>query len=487
MPSTHPLRLYNTLTRQKEAFVPLDPAGNKVLFYNCGPTVYGAFHIGNARNFVVMDTLRRWLEHIGYDVHFVQNITDVDDKIITRAAEEGISTDAVAEKYTKLFFEHSAALGVRPANEHPRATRFIGPMVELIGKLVDKGNAYPSADGSVWYAVDTFAGYGKLSRKVTDDMRTGERVNDEQQRLKRSPLDFALWKASKPGEPAWPSPWGAGRPGWHIECSCMAMKCLGSQTIDIHGGGTDLQFPHHENEIAQSEAATGVPFARFWVHNGFLNIDGEKMSKSLGNFKTIDQLLAHYDALTLRHFLLTAHYRAELDFTKENLDAAKKASSRYVEATRAAIEVLKGEPAADAWKNDATCVALDARFAEAMNDDMNTPQALACVFELLPDLNSARAVVEKSPSPEALALLTARTALMLRFRTVLGLDAALEPKAEGLGDLSEQLITLLIEVRAKARADKQYALGDMVRNRLAEMGIVLEDKPGSTTWKRKDA
>lgn len=477
------LRITNSLTRQKEDFVPLDPEGQRVTFYNCGPTVYGAFHIGNARNFVVVDVMRRWIEYLGYDLRFVQNITDVDDKIINRAAEEGTTPEAVAEKYTKLFFEHIALLGIRPADEHPRATQFIGPMIGLVKSLVDGGHAYASEDGSVWYDVRSFDGYGKLSRKNLDDMREGERVTADQQRFKRNPLDFCLWKASKPGEPSWDSPWGKGRPGWHLECSCMAMKCHDSETIDIHSGGVDLQFPHHENEIAQSEAATGKPFARYWVHNGFLNIDGEKMSKSLGNFKTIDMLLEKYDAIVLRHFLITAHYRRELDFTVENLDAARKGCERYVTAEREAIAVLGSEPASDAWKTQEACTALEQRFAEAMNDDFNTPQALAVLFDLVTELNSERARVEKDGG--STGQLAGFTSLLRRFRYLLGVPATIENHDEELSDLSGQLMELLIEVRAEARKARQFAIADKVRDRLGEIGIALEDKPAGTTWKKK--
>jgi cysteinyl-tRNA synthetase len=477
------LRIFNSLTRRKDDFVPLDPEGRKVSFYNCGPTVYGPFHIGNARNFVVVDVMRRWLEHLGYAVHFVQNITDVDDKIIARAAEEGIPPGQVAEKYTKLFFEHIALLGVRPADEHPRATQYVEPMIALVERLLAGGHAYVTGDGSVWFEVRSFQDYGKLSRKNIDEMRQGERVDEEQQRLKRNALDFCLWKAAKPGEPAWDSPWGKGRPGWHLECSCMAMKCHGAETIDIHSGGVDLQFPHHENEIAQSEAATGRPFARYWIHNGFLNIDGEKMSKSLGNFKTIDALLALYDALTLRHFLVSASYRRELDFTQENLEAARKATRRYAEARREAARVLGSEPSPEAWRNSARARELEARFAEAMNDDFNTAQALASLFDLVTELNTLRTAVERGAGDRA--ELEALTSLLDLFRGILGTTANLEPAEEaGLSDLSGQLVELLLDVRAKARKAKMFDLADDIRNRLAGMGIVLEDSPAGTKWKR---
>ncbi|MBI5153902.1 cysteine--tRNA ligase [Candidatus Poribacteria bacterium] len=477
------LRVYNTLSRKKEDFVPLDPAGRKVLFYNCGPTVYGPFHIGNARNFVVVDVMRRWIEHLGYELRFVQNITDVDDKIIARAIEEGIPANDVAAKYTALFFEHIGRLGIRRADEHPRATQYVEAMIHAIEDLAAKGHAYASEDGSVWFDVKSFPGYGKLSRKNLEEMREGERVSSEQQRLKRNPLDFSLWKAAKPGEPAWKSPWGEGRPGWHIECSVMSKHCLGSETIDIHAGGIDLQFPHHENEIAQSECATGKPFARYWIHNGFLNISGEKMSKSLGNIKNLDGLLERYDALTLRHFLVSAHYRTELDFTESNLDAAAKASSRYASAWREAVRILAAEPTADAWRADAECQALMQRFADAMNDDFNTAQALAVLFDLVTALNTDAAAAERSPAGPRAAL-EARVSLLCLFRTLLGLTPELEAKSGGLDGITGDLLQLLIDLRAEARKAKQFALADMVRARLAALGIALEDKPGGTVWKR---
>jgi cysteinyl-tRNA synthetase len=301
-----PLRVTNTLTRNKEEFKPLDPEGKRVTWYACGPTVYGPIHIGNARTIVMTDTMRRWMEHSGYDVHFVSNITDIDDKIINKATEEKLPAEEVAEKYTELYFAQIERLGVRRATEHPRATNFVQAQIEMISKLIDRGHAYASDDGSVWFNVKSFNDYGKLSRRNLEDMQQGERVDATQQKLKNDPLDFSLWKASKPGEPAWEAPWGKGRPGWHLECSCMAMSCAKSDTIDIHTGGADLIFPHHENEIAQSEASTGAPFSRYWMHLAMLNLDGTKMSKSLGNMKYLDELLEKYSPLTLRHLLISA-------------------------------------------------------------------------------------------------------------------------------------------------------------------------------------
>jgi len=476
------LRITNTLTGKKEDFVPLDPAGKIVRWYACGPTVYGPIHIGNARTFVVTDTIRRWIEYLGYDLRFVQNITDVDDKIINRANQEGISPEAVADKYTDLFLQHVKMLGVRPATVHPRCTQVIPEMIDFVKALVANGSAYASADGSVWFSVKSFPTYGKLSRKNLDDMRQGERVDPEQQKLKRDPMDFSLWKAAKPGEPSWDSPWGKGRPGWHLECSCMSMQFLESETIDIHSGGADLIFPHHENEIAQSEALSGKPFARYWIHQGMLNIDGDKMSKSLGNFKYIDQLLANFDALTLRHFLISAHYRTELDFTKDNLDAATKASRRYADAQREAATLLGAEPAADAWKSSAECVEFERRFAEAMNDDFNTARAFAVLFDLVTRLNTERAAVQGGGgNREALAALASLLAL---FRRALGVTPDLEPASDAMPELGGALLDLLVEVRNDARKAKQFAIGDKIRDRLAAHGIALEDRPDGTRWKR---
>jgi len=472
------LRVTNSLTRRKEEFQPLDPAGKKVSWYACGPTVYGPIHIGNARTFVLQDVMRRWMSYIGYDVHFVQNITDVDDKIIARAQEEGASPEEVAEKYTALFLDHIARLGVKPADDHPRATVYIKEMIDFIAALVDKGNAYATEDGSVWFAVRSFGNYGKLSGRNVDDMVQGERVNADQQALKRDPLDFALWKGAKPGEPSWPSPWGNGRPGWHLECSCMSINCHHANTIDVHSGGVDLLFPHHENEVAQSEALTGEPFARYWLHLAFLNIDGDKMSKSLGNFKTLDKLLEKYDAITLRHFLISAHYRTELDFTEDNLALARKASKRYADAAREAEKALGKEPSPEAWKFDESAREMEAKFRDAMNDDFNTAKAFAVLFDTVTRLNTERA--KGGNGLEAFA------SLLAMFRDLLGVTAELEgTHDDAVAGIEAQLLELLIETRAEARKAKQFAIGDMIRDRLAEMGIALKDSPQGTTWEKK--
>lgn len=497
-----PVVLYNSLTRSKEEFVPQRPP--EVLFYNCGPTVYGEFHIGNARNFVAFDVVRRWLEARGFKVQYVQNITDVDDKIIARAAEEGMEPAALAEKYTAYFLAKLEELGNLPATSHPRATEYIGPIIGMIKRLVDSGHAYASDDGSVWFSVSSFPEYGKLSRMPLDQMQQGERLDAGQQALKRSPVDFSLWKAAKPGEPAWDSPWGKGRPGWHIECSCMSMKALGSETIDIHGGGVDLRFPHHENEIAQSEAATGKPFSRYWMHNGMLDIDGEKMSKSLGNIRSIDDVLAIMDPMALRYFLISARYRDKLDFTEDNLNKCRSAVERMVLACREARRVLAGTTVDDGWGEDAELKALHEEFASAMDDDFNTPRALGALAKAVTLLNRERTAVESGEA--AASRLAQCETLVAKLRGYLGLGAEMEPEEEKLAKetvralkafLSEiepsanivgaaEAIDRLMEARAAARKAKQFARADEIRNRLNELGIALEDKPGGgTVWRRK--
>lgn len=497
------LRIHNSLTRDKEDFIPLNPP--RVLFYNCGPTVYGEFHIGNARNFVVFDVIRRWLLARGYDVQYVQNITDVDDKIINRANLEGVSPHAIAEKYTRYFLGKLEQLGNLPATAHPKATDHIPGMIAMISRLIERGHAYPSDDGSVWYEVGTFREYGKLSRMPLDQMQQGERVDAEQQRRKRSPLDFALWKASKPGEPAWDSPWGTGRPGWHIECSCMSMTTLGTETLDIHAGGSDLRFPHHENEIAQSEGATGKPFARYWIHNGMLDIEGEKMSKSLGNVKSIDDMLALVDALTLRYFLISARYRDKLDMTEDNINKCRSAVDRMTQACREARETLEAVTRDLAWVRDPELKALDEEFGEAMDDDFNTPRALGALAKSVNLLNTIRLDVARGEGPQRLARCLA---MVEHLRDVLGLGDKLqkaqddfEPAlldrlkalytelipetAQQIGHRPPaQMIDDLIVARAAARKNKDFARGDAIRNKLGALGILLEDKPGKTIWRR---
>jgi len=529
-----PLQIYSTLTRRKEAFQPLEPG--KVRMYNCGPTVNNYFHVGNARNFVVADMIRRYLEYRGYHVTFVQNITDIEDKIIARAREEGCTAEEIAEKYTKVFFDSAARLGVREADHHPRATEYVGKMVALIKKLESKGFAY-AVDGDVYFRVSRFADYGKLSGRKLEDLLSGARV--EVSEKKESPGDFALWKAAKEGEPSWPSPWGKGRPGWHIECSVMAMDLLG-ETFDIHMGGTDLIFPHHENEIAQSEAATGKPFARFWVHNGFLNINGEKMSKSLGNFFTINQVLEKFEAPVVRYFLLSAHYRVPLDFSDSALHEAKTALTRLRTARAAAHYMADGaEPDFENPLVVARISEIRRAFEEGMDDDFNTPRALAALFEGAGQINKMESQSAGKPlTDESRRSAASLCALMDELAAdVLGLDVkkkrivatghlvisaptvsgegskighgtgdvilpALQASGERVkipaeapalikqlaarGEEEERLMIQLIQIRAEARKQKNFALGDQIRSGLAELGFELLDRPGGVTeWKRK--
>lgn len=475
------IQIYNTQTRKKEPFEPLNPP--VVTIYNCGPTVYDHFHIGNARNFVFMDIVRRYFEFRGYRVRFVQNLTDIEDKIINRANEEGIPCDQITRRFIQCYFEDAAKLRIRPADVHPRATEHIPEIIEHVQRLIDGGLAYV-ANGSVYFSVEGFREYGKLSGRRVEDLLDGARVevNDE----KRSPADFVLWKAAKPGEPSWESPWGPGRPGWHIECSVMSMKHLG-ETIDIHSGGTDLTFPHHENEIAQSEGATGKPFVRCWMHNGFLNIDSRKMSKSLGNFLKIDRILDRYSPATVRHFLLSAHYRSPLDLTETAMEESGSAVARINDAIATGQKLLAMEKVATPAEPADEIRQLRDAFERAMDDDFNTPRALAVLFEAVSLIHEARhqvADVAGEQRPAALARLAALTALAADLRDFFGLEPEAEPQPEADG-LVAPLMDLLIETRAMARKQKAFAIADAIRSRLDHLGIALEDHPQGTIWKRK--
>ena len=452
------LHITNSLTRTKEEFVPLTPG--RVRMYVCGMTVYDLCHLGHARVFVVFDMVTRWLRASGYDVEYVRNITDIDDKIIKRAAENGETPAALTERFIAAMHEDERALGVLPPDHEPRATHYVAQMRSMIETLIGNGLAYPAPNGDVYYSVRGFPSYGRLSGKSLDELRAGERVEVDPN--KRDPMDFVLWKAAKPGEPAWESPWGPGRPGWHIECSAMSADLLG-QHFDIHGGGQDLQFPHHENEIAQSEGANGCTFVNYWLHNGFVRVDNEKMSKSLGNFFTIREVLAKYDPEVVRFFILRAHYRSPLNYSDAHLDDAKGALTRLYTAARNA-------PATDAapdWNHPAT-----ARFRAAMDDDFNTPEALAVLFDLAGDANrgDAEAAAMLRALAGVLGLLTRETSVFLQ-----GGDA---------GGLSEAEIDALIAARKAARAAKNFAESDRIRDELAAAGVVLEDGPGGTTWRR---
>ncbi len=466
------MKLYNTLSRQYEDFQPLEPG--KVRMYACGPTVYNYIHVGNARPIILFDVLRRYLEYRGYDVTFVQNFTDVDDKIIRRAAEEGISSAEVAEKYIAEYKKDAAGLGVREATVHPKATENIPQIIALVQTLIDKGYAY-SSNGDVYYRTTRFKEYGKLSHQPLEDLQAGARIDVSEQ--KENPMDFALWKAAKPGEPAWDSPWGPGRPGWHIECSAMVSRYLG-KTIDIHCGGQDLIFPHHENEIAQSEAANGCQFVRYWLHNGFISINNQKMSKSLNNFFTVREAAEAYGYGTLRMFMLSAHYRSPLNYSEDALNQAKGALQRLVNA-RDNLEFLaqNGTDAALTAEEEAFLASLDPyreKFVAAMEDDFNTADAVSVMFELVREVNTATG---KDGCSKALA--KACLDRLLELDGVLGLLYKQEA-----GDDLAAWVEDLIAKRQEARKAKNWAEADRIRDELKEKGIILEDTKQGVKWKK---
>ncbi|MCP1643783.1 cysteinyl-tRNA synthetase [Pseudomonas citronellolis] len=456
------LSVYNTLSKAKEPFQPL--VGNQVRMYVCGMTVYDFCHIGHARVMVAFDVIARWLRQRGYELTYVRNITDIDDKIIRRAQENGEPFDALTERMIAAMHEDEARLSVLRPDIEPRATGHIAGMHAMIQTLIDKGFAYAPGNGDVYYRVGKFVGYGKLSRKKIEDLRIGARIEVDES--KEDPLDFVLWKAAKPGEPSWESPWGAGRPGWHIECSVMSTCCLG-ETFDIHGGGPDLVFPHHENEIAQSEAATGKPYAATWMHAGAVRVDGEKMSKSLGNFFTIREVLEKYHPEVVRFLLVSSHYRSPINYSEDNLKEAKGALERFYTA-------LRGLPEVEAAGGEAFAE----RFAEAMDDDFNTPEAVAVLFEMAREVNRLRE-----------ADLQAAAALAAKLRELAGLlgvlqlepDAFLQAGAAGKVDAAQ--VEALIQARLEARAAKNWGESDRIRDELTAMGVVLEDGKGGTTWR----
>ena len=459
------LHIYNSLTRKKERFTPIEPG--KVRMYVCGMTVYDLCHLGHARVLVVFDTVVRYMRYTGLDVDYVRNITDVDDKIIARANENDEDIFALTQRYIEAMHQDTAELGVLPPSQEPRATASMDDIIAMVQKLVDSGHAYQADNGDVYYDVSTFSDYGRLSGKQLEDLRAGERVAVDES--KDDPLDFVLWKAAKPGEPAWPSPWGDGRPGWHIECSAMSTCCLGNH-FDIHGGGQDLQFPHHENEIAQSEAATGERFVNLWMHNGFVRINDEKMSKSLGNFFTVREILKHYQGEEVRYFVLASHYRSPLNFSDQLLDSARAALTRLYNSLRGI------DPATEATGEDA----YTPRFEQAMNDDFNTPEAIAVLFDLATHINRAR---DQGDADEASRLAT----ILKKLANVLGLLEA-DPEAYlkgGAGADDNEQIEALIQQRLQARADKNWAEADRIRDELHSMGVELEDKGGETIWRRK--
>ncbi len=497
------LKIYNTLTASKQEFHPREEG--KVGMYVCGPTVYNYIHIGNARAYLAFDTIKRYLAYKGYEVTHVQNITDVDDKIIKRAAEENRTADQVAETYTKAFREDMRALHVVPPDLEPRATEHIPEMVGMIEKLIERGHAY-EVEGDIFFSVESFRGYGKLSKRNLDEMRAGERVEVDER--KHHPMDFALWKSAKPGEPSWPSPWGPGRPGWHIECSAMSLQYL-KMGFDIHGGGRDLIFPHHENELAQSEAyAESEPFVRYWVHNGFVNIDQEKMSKSLGNIILIRDILKHYSADVVRMLTLMSHYRNPIDFGTEALEEAKRAFERLDECVFNLTDFLRRragrapQPARTQREVTLTDYLFDVerRFEEAMDDDFNSARALAVLFDLVKEMNVYLVEQEAFETPAALAIVQHGLETLLKLARVLGLftippEEECIPVSELEDELTatpggdklphpERLIELLLELRAQARARKDWETGDYIRSRLQDMGIKIEDRKDGVRWRK---
>ncbi|MBS7660389.1 cysteine--tRNA ligase [Pseudomonas lalucatii] len=456
------LSIYNTLSKTKDVFKPL--VDNQVRMYVCGMTVYDFCHIGHARVMVAFDVIARWLRHSGYQLNYVRNITDIDDKIIKRAQENGEPFEALVERMIAAMHEDEARLAVLRPDQEPRATGHIAGMHQMIQTLIDKGFAYAPGNGDVYYRVGKFVGYGKLSRKKIEDLRVGARIEVDES--KQDPLDFVLWKGAKPGEPSWDSPWGKGRPGWHIECSVMSTCCLG-ETFDIHGGGPDLVFPHHENEIAQSEAATGKLYAKAWMHAGAVRVDGEKMSKSLGNFFTIREVLEKYHPEVVRYLLVASHYRSPINYSEDSLKEAKGALERFYHALRGLPEVapVGGE-------------AFALRFSAAMDDDFNSPEACAVLFEMAREVNRLR-----DADLPAAAGLAARLKQLAGLLGVLQLeaDAFLQAGAGGKVDAAE--VEALIAARLQARAEKNWGESDRIRDQLGAMGVVLEDGKGGTTWR----
>lgn len=463
------IKVYNTLNKKKEEFIPLTPG--EVKMYVCGPTVYNFFHIGNGRTFIVFDTIRRYFEYRGFKVDFVQNFTDIDDKMIKKANEEGTTVKKIGDTYIKEYYQDADALNIERATVNPRATEFIGEIIKFVKGLVDKGYAY-EVDGDVYFSTKKFQGYGKLSGQNIEDLQSGARISVDER--KKDPMDFAIWKAKKPGEPAWNSPWGMGRPGWHIECSCMAKKLLG-ETIDIHAGGSDLKFPHHENEIAQSEALTGEPFARYWLHSAFVNVNNEKMSKSLNNFFTAREILERYDADVIRFLMLSAHYRQQLNFSEDLLESAKASVERIYNAI-GNLENLIDEVSREEMNEEekAYLESLNKykeKYIEKMDDDFNTADAITAIFDLIKDTNTNITIdSSKELAQKALELIRELGAPLGMFQK------------STKGNLAEE-IEALIAKRQQARKDRDFALADKIRDELKDRGIILEDTPQGVRWK----
>ncbi len=485
------LKIYNTLTGKKEEFVPIKPGEVKI--YTCGVTVYDYNHVGHGRSLIVFDMIRRYLRYLGYNVIFVRNFTDVDDKIINRANRECVPFTVIVDRYIKEYFEDAEKFRIEPADVEPRVTTHIPDIIDFIEKLIEKGYAY-EVDGDVYFSVRKFKEYGKLSKRSPDELIAGARVETSEK--KRDPLDFALWKRSKAGEPAWDSPWGKGRPGWHTECCAMIFKHLG-ETIDIHGGGLDLTFPHHENELAQAEALTDKPFARYWIHNGLVTVNGQKMSKSLGNYITLKEIYSKYEPDILRLLVLSVHYRSPLDFSWDKMEETKKAYEKLKNAIDdiKILEKLPENPDFEGHLYDEIAKA-EQGFYEAMSDDFNTPEALASIFKLVREMNiiKNRAVSEDGISRKALQSYREASEVIYKIlRDIFGLFDSLQPcietediKAKEITEskIDENLVETLIEVRNKARKDKKYDIADYIRDKLKDLGIVIEDTPVGTKWKK---
>ncbi len=463
------MKIYNSQTRRKEEFVPIEPG--KVTIYSCGPTVYNYFHIGNARPFIMFDLLRRYLEYRGYQVKFVQNFTDIDDKMIKRANEEGTTVEELGDRFIAEYFKDADALGIHRATVHPRATRHIGDIIGLIKRLEKKGLAY-CVNGDVYYDTEAFPAYGRLSGQNLADLEAGARIDVDD--AKRHPMDFALWKAQKPGEPAWPSPWGMGRPGWHIECSAMSMKYLG-ETIDIHCGGKDLLFPHHENEIAQSEGATGKPFVHYWMHNGHINVDNQKMSKSLGNFFTVRDISKEFDLEAVRMFMVSAHYRSPVNFSKEMIAQSKAALDRMYTARDNWTFMLDHAPERELNESEQALIAKGReavnKFDESMDDDLNTADAIGAIFELVKEGNLA------------ITADTAREAIKSTLNTLKEMTDVLGILTRENDNIPDD-IKALVEQRKQARAEKNWAESDRLRDEITARGFVLEDTPKGAKVRR---
>ncbi|MCC5422297.1 cysteine--tRNA ligase [Clostridium botulinum] len=464
------MKVYNTLTNKKEEFLTLVPG--EVKMYVCGPTVYNFFHIGNARTFVVFDTIRRYLEYRGYKVKFIQNFTDIDDKMIKRANEEGSTVKELGDRFIKEYYKDADDLNIERATKNPRATEFMEEIIKFVSDLIEKGYAY-EIDGDVYFSTKKFNSYGKLSGQNLEELQLGARINVDER--KKDPMDFAIWKSQKSGEPAWESPWGMGRPGWHIECSCMAYNLLG-ETIDIHAGGSDLSFPHHENEIAQSEARTGKQFAKYWLHSAFVNVNNQKMSKSLNNFFTAREILEKYDADVLRMFMLSGHYRTQINFSMELLDSTKAALDRLynsINNLENLLDEVKNEELRDEeleYKNELQ--KYKEKYIEKMDDDFNTADAISVIFDLIRDVNT-NVTIESSKE-----LVKYTLDLIRELGSPLGI------LQESTKASLEEEIEKLIEERQKARKEKNWALADKIRDNLKERGIVLEDTPQGVRWKQ---